>query len=1308
MCKKLRQIGQILLIVLVLTEVQAQNLRQAAVQPLPDADRINWQKPLGFKKQGRNYQALAFDGIGYYETKDYLPYLTLSAPCAGSKLEPVIEVVETAALSPDEEACVNKLYLTGEFEISETNVLYETKVPYTIAKLVPLRLRNGKTEKLLAYRVRWQASGQPVREQQSAASALFATSSVLAGGNWYRIGTTEDAVYKIDRAFLQKLGINVSTIDPRNIKLYGNGGEMLAEPNGSYHPDDLNENAIYVQGESDGSFDNSDYILFYGQSPHKWKYAPGKNACTRYTRSKHYYSDSTFYFLTVGSTPGKRIQQQSSAGLTPNYTVTSFDDPQAHELDAANLVKSGREMYGENFENTPSYSFGFNFPNIMADTVWLKTSILGRRVDNGTGVPPGAFDITYPGGGSYQVTFPVTCADFDCDVGKDLIGCTGKSFVYGGGSTAINLTITRSYADEAGWLNYVWVIARRALTMAGNQMQFMDYRSVAPGTISQYNLQSPLSALRVWNVTKPYDISEQLTSFSGGVHSFAVPTDTLQTFIAFDGNSFKTPSFSARVNNQNLHGLQSTDLVVLAYPGFLNQAAEVAKLHEQKEKYSYVIVTPQEIYNEFSSGAQDIMAIRMFLRMLYKRATPGAEPKHLLIYGDGSYLYKDVTANTNFVPTYQTSNSSSFISSKCGDDFYGLLDDNEGQFDCCGNPDGLIDIGIGRLPVHSNAEADVVMNKILSYYARKSLTASGCDAVSTNAEDWRNWVCLIADDPNPGGLWETTFLTQSESFASNIGANKRYNIDKIYEDSYKAVSVPGGRRYPDVVTAINNRVERGALLIGYSGHGGELGLSHEEIITVNQIQNWKNANNLPLFFTATCEFSRFDDAGRTSAGEYILLNPNGGGIALFTTTRLAFASDGISLGSIFYPAAVNKLSNGKYPALGDIIKKTKRAQPNYLHFALLGDPALTLSYPRENVSTYKINSNLTVSGVNDTLSALGKYTVTGFIADTNGNKITSFNGHIYPTIYDKPVLLSTLDNSGNGPAAILNFYLQKNALYRGKASVVNGDFSFSFIVPKDIFYNYGLGKISYFAQSDTMDAAGYWSQIVVGGTSSSPVSDNAGPSVKLFMNDNQFVQGGITDESPYIYAEVSDSSGINTTGNGLGHDIVATLDANTARAYVLNDYYQADLNKYQSGKVKYQLSSLTEGTHHLNIKVWDILNNSSTSATDFVVSKSAEMALAHVLNYPNPFSTSTRFFVEHNQACNELDVQVQIFTITGRIVKTLQETVHNEGFRTTGIAWDGRDDFGDKLGRGVYIYKVTVKNATGSKADKIEKLVILN
>jgi hypothetical protein len=1282
-------------------------------------EKIKWTKPSEFVKQGKNVRVLGFENASYSSAKNYLPYLFITTECKNNeKLKPVLQVIETATLTAEEENYISKTYLTDNFTLEETVIKILERKPHAYAKLIPLRINKstGKVEKLITYEIQWQNTGEIISASHKNSSVSFAPTSVLANGTWYKIGTTANAVYKIDKAFMDKLGISIGSggIDPANIKIYGNGGEILSENNADLHYDDLIENAIFVKDTGTvGEFDNNDYVLFYGQTAGKWKYNNGTTASMRYAFNKHFYSDTVFYFLTIGTTPGKRIQSATSASV-PNYTVTGFDDYQVHEVDGSNLVRSGREMYGESFENTSSYTFNFNYPSVQNDTVWIKTNILGRRVDPGGGpaLPPSAYTISYPGG-SYTVTASTTCAAFDCDPGKEMNGTGATKFVYNGsGGSNIGLTISKNFSDEAGWMNYIWTNARRNLTMSGNQMPFRDYRSIGAGNISEYNLQSSLPTLRIWNISDMFNITEQQNTFAAGIHSFAVATDSLKQFIAFTGSGFNTPSFSGMVTNQNLH-LRGTaaavDYIIVTHPQFLADAQKLADLHFEKEKLSYIVATTDQVYNEFSSGAQDITAIRQFVRMFYDNF-PASPPKYLLLMGDASYLQKDrnTSTNTNFVPTFETFSSASYITSKCGDDFFGFLDDNEGVIGWDGTPalGDAMDIGIGRLPVNSTAEADAVTNKIIAYYARKAPSTSCCDGVSANAEDWRNWVCLIADDANPGNTWERTFLQQTENFSSMIGANKRYNLDKIYLDAYQVLSVPGGRRYPDVVTAINNRISRGALIIGYSGHGGELGLAHEEIITINQIQNWSNINNMPLFFTATCEFSRFDDPALTSGGEYIILNGNGGGIGLFTTTRLAYATDGAALGASFYPTAINKLANGQYPALGDIIKNTKRLSPDFLHFALLGDPAVKLSYPKENTSTSQINSHMTVTGTFDTLKALGKYTVTGFVSDVLGNKVTTFNGTMYPSIFDKSVKLTTLDNSANGFTD--TFSLQKNVIYRGKTSITKGDFNFSFIVPKDIFYNYGIGKISYFAQGDSTDAAGFYNNMIVGGSSNNPISDNQGPSIKLFMNSNAFVAGGITNDKPYIYSEISDSSGINTTGNGLGHDIVATIDANTAHAYVLNDYYQADLNKYQSGKVKYQVTNLSEGTHHLNIKVWDILNNSSTSSTDFVVAKSAEIALAHVLNYPNPFTSSTKFFVEHNQACDYLNIEVQIFTITGHAVKTIQQSVHNEGFRIDGITWDGRDDYGDKLARGVYIYKVTVKNDAGNQATKIEKLVILN
>ena len=1314
---------------------QSFKLQKGGVVEDPGIIKIIWTAPISFTQKGKLIKTLSFIGGSYLKEKGYLPYVYLRDACKqGVELKPVIQVVSTETLTAQEEAAINTKYLTDDFEVAESRVSMYRKVPYMFCKLVPVRMNrtSGKPEKLTAYRLQWQQTAIPLSNQRNNthnATASYAASSVLGAGNWYKIGTAKNAVHKIDKAFLQSMlgkTADVSSIDPRYIKLYGNGGEILSEANSAFHYDDLLENAIFFNdNNANNVFDADDYLLFYGQSPHKWKYNAGSNVSSRYSRNKHYYSDSVFYFLTIDSSSlGKRITMQPNAAPPANYNVNSFDDFGVHDNDLVTLVSSGRELYGENFDNVSSYSFNFPFPYIQNDTIWITANMVGRRTS-----ADGQYDIEYPGG-TYPITFPATGTSSDDDIGEPLNGTASSYFVYNStgvsnSNNIINIGVNRTYGDETGWLNYLWVNARRSLIMEGSQMSFRDYRSVGAGRVSEFTLQSNAQNMQIWNISNQFNVTQLQPSFSSGNYSFTLATDSLLQFIAFDGTSFEIPAFVSTVNDhKNLHSMnggQPADYIIIAPQAFYEAASLLAKFHAdpKHENLSYVIATPDQIYNEFSSGVQDITALRQFVRMYYK-SFPSRLPQYLLLYGTGSYLQKNRydPSNTVFVPAFETYNSWSFLSSLTGDDFYGFLDDNEGVIDANGNPDGIVDIGVGRIPVKSATEANNVAQKTIQYYNRSEPTSSCCDQATQNTPDWRNWISLIADDANPptsgSTIEEMDFLGQQEINTSVIQHNPRYNVDKIYEDAYQVEAVPGGRRYPDVNTAINNRIAKGALIMGYSGHGGTLNLSHEEIIGIPQIEQWSNIDNMPLFFTATCEFSTYDNPSYESAGEDILLNPKGGGIGLFTTTRLAYITDGATLGPAFYPSAVDSLVDTKRPTLGDIMRITKiQVPPNYLHFALLGDPAVTLSYPKQYtspVTTINTHTYVQGQGANDTLSALGKYTITGSLTDASGSKLNSFNGTMYITVFDKPSSITTLNNSQNVPSYsyTIAFQQQENVLFKGKATVSNGNFSYTFILPKDIMYNYGYGKISYYAQTDTTDAAGYFGQIIVGGTSNSPIVDHQGPGVNLYMNDAKFVTGGITNQDPFIYAILSDSSGINTSGNGLGHDIVAILDANTSHEVVLNDYYQADLNKYQSGKILYQLSSLSNGNHTLSLKAWDVLDNSSSISTDFVVAQNAQMALAHVLNYPNPFTTSTKFYVEHNQACDYLNVEVQVFTITGKIVKTILQTVQNQGFRTEGITWDGRDDYGDKLARGVYIYKVIVKNSEGSKAEKIEKLVILN
>jgi len=434
---------------------------------------------------------------------------------------------------------------------------------------------------------------------------------------------------------------------------------------------------------------------------------------------------------------------------------------------------------------------------------------------------------------------------------------------------------------------------------------------------------------------------------------------------------------------------------------------------------------------------------------------------------------------------------------------------------------------------------------------------------------------------------------------------------------------------------------------------------------------------------------------------------------LLTTTRLAYANFNETLNRNFYQSVfVRDSITQLFPRVGDVCTTTKNktaavssGTSNHRNFSLLCDPAIRLNFPDYKVYTQSIN-NQPVAFVGDTLKALTRITVAGYVANLAGVKLSNYNGIIFPTVYDKETKLKTLANDPQYSAAA-NFKMRKSIIYRGKASVVNGEFTFTFIVPKDIDYSFGAGRISYYAANGTNDANGYNESFIVGGTNPNAPADADGPKIDLFMNDNKFVSGSITNESPDLLGVLFDDNGINTVGNGIGHDLVAVLDENTEKSIILNNFYQADLNSFQSGTVRYPFTKLSEGRHTLTLRAWDVYNNSNTANTDFVVSSSSTLALQHVLNYPNPFTTYTKFMFEHNKPCETLDVSIQVFTVSGRLVKTLETLVKCEGFRSEQINWDGLDDFGDRIGRGVYVYRLKVTAPDGTWADKYEKLVVL-
>jgi hypothetical protein len=1137
---------------------------------------------------------------------------------------------------------------------------------------------------------------QVVRNFKASKGRTYSQHSVLSEGQWYKIATSENSIYKVTASQMTTMGFSTSNLDINSIRLYGNGGGMLAEANSISRYDDLIENAIEVHDlNSNGLFDGNDFFLFVGSSPTKWTY---NSSYELFIHQKNLYDDFAYYFITVKTGQGKRVAIDTNTYSSPNVNINTFTDYKYYENDSLNLIKTGREWYGEQFSVINAYTYKFRFNNIDANLpIVMRFNSVARSTLNST--------MLYRANGNEKtIQFSATSTNYLAQYATSV----SDTMIFKTNNPLINVDVIYSKPNSSAtaWLNYIEINAKRHLTMVGEQMTFREPNAVGLGNVAEYTIENANANTKVWDITNPLSPIELNTSINNNTLKFTINADSLKTFVAHSGD-YKNPKLVKSISNQDLHSLSNIDYVIIYHEGFKSQAEELAQYHRENSNLKVYTTTAEPIYNEFSSGAKDITAIRDFMKMLYDKASGNINemPKYLLLFGDASYDYKDrIANNTNMVPTYESSNSLSPTNSYCTDDYFGLLDDNEGS-----GANGNLDIGIGRFPITTVSQANNMVNKVKRYKSPENFINNSSSSCNTGANgihglaDWRNINCFIGDDED-GGL----HTAQADYLANYVWNNyPDYNIDKIFFDAYTQVITPGGQRYPEVNTAINQRVEKGALIINYTGHGGEEGWSHESVLEVKDINSWKNYYNLPLFVTATCEFSRYEDPGRISAGEYVLINPNGGGIALLTTSRVTYSSTNFSLSKVIYQNILEKI-NGEYPTLGDVIRISKIGAGSVTankNFVLLGDPALKLVYPYDDIITTAIIDTKSGNSI-DTARALQEISIKGEVQNA-GILNTSFNGVIYPTIFDKAKDYSTLGNDADSP--IYNFKLQNNIIYKGKVRVVNGKFEFTLIIPKDISYNFGDGKISYYAADSSMDANGYMDSLTIGGSNNFADIDEDGPKVRLFINDTNFVDGGITNENPKLLAHIFDEHGINTVGNGIGHDITAILDANSSQPIVLNDYYESELDNFQRGSVQYPFYNLDEGTHTLSLKVWDVYNNSTTANIDFLVSTNTEFTLDHLLNAPNPVYESTSFIFEHNQSCDLLDLRVLIYNINGQLVRELKATVNSSGFRVGPgeLVWDGTGTGGERLAKGVYVYKVLIENSLGVSTEKTSKLVLM-
>ncbi len=1103
----------------------------------------------------------------------------------------------------------------------------------------------------------------------------------LSQGQWFKIGVTQTGVYKLSAGYLQQHGIAGSSTNPQHIQLYGQGGGMLPQPNDAPRPQGLQENAIFVAGEADGRLDSQDYILFFAQGPDKYAYEP---ASGEFTYEKNIYSDTAFYFITIGPVPGKRMGQLPELS-TSGPSLGTYTAYAALEEEKYNLLNSGRRWLSERFSAGTTQEYTLPLYQLKDQSnLQIKTAFVS------TATSSSSFKVSVNGSLAQEIPLPIIKNPKENPYAEKGFLVEESTTIKASGQEQLQLSIAYEGSNygATAYLDYVFATGTAHLNYKNTALQFRSLESLQYPEV-QYELAGVASGIQLWDISAPQDVKIQPFSLQGNVLSFGSSSSTLREYVAFKDSDVQEPVSLKKVENQYLRGDKSPELVILTNPRLLAEAERLARFRRQYDGLAVKVVTTTQLYNEFSSGAQDLTAIRDYMRFLY----PSGRLRYLLLFGRGSFDYKKrKEKDYNLVPVYESYNFTDPVKSYASDDYYGFLEEEEGAWTENEEGNHSLDIGIGRLPVVDLQEARQVVDKLIHYQTSSEAFGS-----------WRNNVLFIADDGD-GNVHQR----DAEKLAERAeNAWPAANISKIYLGAFPQDKVANGERSPKAAEAIEEALNKGTFILNYTGHGSLDLLTNEYIITKAGIEKWQNKNRLPLVVTATCEFGQHDNIVRSGA-ESMLLNPTGGAIGLLTTARPVYSHTNFEINQAFYEF-VFPAEGEPMHRLGDIVRQTKNKGATGTgvinrNFLLLGDPSMKLASPERRLSLQSLN-NEPEATLADTLMAFARVRANGVVTDSEGRPDVSFNGLLEAVVYEKPVSYETMETS----AAKMQFSMRNNVIFRGKARVKEGAFSFLFTVPKSIRYTPGQGKISLYAVADdsTADASGQYNDFIIGNSKPNYTSDTRPPQIKLFLNDSSFVNGESVGKESWLLAYLSDESGINITNTGIHEGVVATLDGETT--FLLNDYYSAATDDFTKGSLRFPLQGLAAGAHTLSITARDTYNNLAKTEIHFIVSDKGDFQIYSLLNYPNPFRGHTKFVVEHSRAGEPLEASLSIYNLKGQMLYKSSRSIESSLRRFTLQEWNGQGQGGQNLPEGIYLFKIVLRSLTdGSATEKTEKLVILN
>ncbi|MBP5419386.1 MAG: type IX secretion system sortase PorU [Bacteroidales bacterium] len=1103
--------------------------------------------------------------------------------------------------------------------------------------------------------------------------------SVLASGKWVKVRIKDSGIKMLTRSALSSMGF----ADMDKVAVYGNGGKELPLENSASRIDDLAKLPVFRT-------DNA--ILFYAQGITSWEYNETNDI---YEFSENEQDSYSYYYITDSTTPSVEPEKVDYSSKVATTTIDTYDDRAYHALHNYSYLLSGRDFYGEQFttaNNSISIPFSLD-ERVSQDTkVRIAVNMMARSLSKTY------YSILFNNDtlGTYSIS-PIVWTSTGAQAITNRTNITSTAGQKNEYNLKINATVNTD-GTTVVYLDYAMITVCAPLNMnSRNELLFRNSTTINYNSscIIDYAIKGTSGNTIVLNIDEPTNPKVVATTSDGTtLHAKYYGGNTINEFISFKQNgSFEEPTFVESVSNQDLHATNAVDYLIIYHPAFQSEAERLASLHADYSGLNCAAVNVDAIYNEFSSGKREATAIRDYVRLVYNKGQKsGNTLKYVLLFGNGSYdnlNYGDKYPD-NRIPTHQSEESLIRINSYTTDDFFGWMESGEGS--ASSEAISTVDIGIGRFPVSSETEAASMVDKVESYLT------------SLENSNWKLRAAFTCDDGD-----SNEHLIFSEQKAKWV-ADKYpiLNETKIYQEAYTATTTTSGLRYYQAIEDLQSIFENGALFIDYTGHGSETAWATRALLNLSDYVQWNNRGKYPFVISAACHTGSFD-RGITSLSKYMVLPSNCGAIGSLAANRITYSNYNYKISRAFLGRVLDTDSNGKRYTVGDAVKYAKQktiGNINSLKYVLIGDPAITLAYDENyTISTDSIN-DIAFDVCDDPLKILSVNKISGSIRDQQGNILDDFNGQINITIYNKKDSISTK----GAISEVYTFENYNSVLYNGLSTVENGLFNTTIVLPKDSYSDEGYGRISYYAVSNNnVEARGYTNTLLLGGIDTEAANDTIGPEITAWVEYLGFDDGSTTGATPTLHASLSDNSGINISGIGIGHDITIVLNDDRNNPYNLNSYFIYSPNSYTSGSLDYTLPELENMKNYtLTLKAWDNANNSSEKTIEFFVDKNSNIQFGTTEIYPCPYisgSSDLNLFFTHNGSSSRLTLKMAIYSISGRLMT--QKTI-------TTTTTQGQSDLINlisempntaTLGKGIYIIDINITDETGRSGSFKRKIL---